>query len=258
MFRESFIFLDGVSYQKEALVWGQGVRDWNDFLFIQKVKGFSRIRKERADVKIKEVRQLFFDEEMFSLARVLPQKEHWRLFNDFCDEAVFLDIETEGYYGNVTVVGLYDGRETKSFVRGVNLDRSVLQRELAKYKLVVTYNGSSFDLPVLERFFQFRLEVPHIDLRGVCSRVGLRGGLKSIEQQLGIMRPALLKYVGGDDAAELWRCWKATGDRDFLDMLVAYNEEDIVNLEPIARFAVGKLWQDVRRGIVWARGVSGR
>lgn len=248
MLRESFIFLDRVSDRKESLIWGQGVRDWNDFLSIPKIRGFSRISKDHADGRIKDVRQLFFDEDMTSLARAIPSTEQWRLFADFCHDAVFLDIETEGYYGNVTVVGLYDGRETKTFVRGVNLDRSVLQRELAKHKLVVTYNGSSFDLPVLERYFNMRFDVPHVDLRGVCSRVGLRGGLKSIERQLGIFRPDSLKYVGGDDAAELWRCWKATGDRDYLDMLVAYNEEDVVNLLPVAKKAVGMLWEKVREG----------
>lgn len=89
--------------------------------------------------------------------------------------------------------------------------------------------------------------MPHIDLRGVCSRVGLIGGLKAIEQQLNIKRPDSIRYVTGNDAAELWRCWKATGDRDFLDMLVTYNEEDIVNLKPIADFAIKKLWGQIRK-----------
>ncbi len=231
---------------KESAIWHQGITDWNEFIASSKVKGFSRTTKEQADEKIRQVKRLFYNDEIELLAEVLPNKEHWRLYDDFKSETVFLDIETEGEYGNITVVGLFDGENTKTFVRGINLDRRLLQQELRKYKLVITYNGSSFDLPVMQKYFQVSPCMPHIDLRGVCSRVGLIGGLKAIEQQLGIKRPESIKYVSGNDAAELWHCWKATGDKDFLDMLVTYNEEDIVNLKPIADFAIKKLWEQIR------------
>ncbi|MBI4016088.1 MAG: ribonuclease H-like domain-containing protein [Candidatus Aenigmarchaeota archaeon] len=246
MFRQSFIFLPSVSYAKESAIWRQGITDWNEFITSSKVKGFSRTTKEQADEKIRQVKRLFYNDEIKLLAEVLPNKEHWRLYDDYKSEAVFLDVETEGEYGNITVVGLFDGENTKTFVRGINMDRKTIQQEIAKYKLLITYNGSSFDLPVIKRFFQLNPIVPHIDLRGVCSRIRLTGGLKSIEKQLGIKRPESIKYVNGNDAAELWHCWKATGDRDFLDMLVTYNEEDIVNLKPIADLAIKKLWEKVR------------
>lgn len=249
MFRESFIFLPRVSYAKEAVIWHQGIGDWNDFIGSSKVKGFSKKTKEIADERIRHVKRWFYNDEVSRLAQVLPKNEHWRLYDDFKSEAVFLDIETEGEYGNITVVGFFDGEQTKTFVRGINLDRKLLQQELEKYKLLITYNGSSFDLPVIKRYFQLNPSVPHIDLRGVCSRVGLVGGLKSIEQQLGIKRPESIQYVTGKDAAALWHCWKATGDKDFLDMLVTYNEEDIVNLKPIAILAIRKLWGQVKKNI---------
>ena len=246
MFRESFIFLPRVSYAKEAAIWQQGIGDWNEFIASSKVRGFSCAKKVQADEKIRHVKQWFYNDEVSRLAQALPKNEHWRLYDDFKSEAVFLDIETEGEYGNITVVGLFDGENTKTFVRGINLDRRVLQQEMEKYKLIITYNGSSFDLPVIRRFFQLNPVVPHIDLRGVCSRIGLTGGLKSIEQQLGIKRPESIKHVTGKDAAALWHCWKATGDKDFLDMLVTYNEEDIVNLKPIADLAIKRLWEKMR------------
>ncbi len=246
MLRESFIFLPRVSFVKERRIWEQGIKDWTDFLNAERIKGFSKEGREKAENCITHVRKWFYDDEVSQLSLAIPQQEHWRLYNDYKDEAVFLDIETEGYYGNITVVGLFDGENTKTFVRGINLDRRLVQQELQKHKLIITYNGSSFDLPVIKRYFQINPAVPHIDLRGVCSRIGLTGGLKAIEHQLGIKRPESIKYVNGNDAANLWHCWKATGDRDFLDMLVTYNEEDIVNLKLIAELAVKKLWQQTR------------
>ena len=242
MLKESFIFLDNTSYAKEAKIWQQNIRDWNDFLSIKKIKGFSKTSKENADLKIKIIKNAFFDDNMTFLSQILPKKEHWRLYDEYKSEAVFLDIETEGTYGNITVVGLFDGENTKTFVRGINLDRKLIQHELEKHKLIITYNGSSFDLPIIYRYFRIQPNIPHIDLRGVCSRAGLTGGLKSIEQQLNIKRPDSIKYVTGNDAAALWRCWKATGDSDFLNMLITYNEEDIINLKPIAETAIKRLW----------------
>src|SRR5690606_10514119 len=121
-------------------------------------------------------------------AHHLPDSEHWRLYDQFKDEAVYLDIETNGYRNGITIIGLSDGVDTKTMVRGHNFDKRMLTKELSKYKLIVTFNGQSFDIPVLERFFGIHVRVPHIDLRFVCQRAGLAGGLKSIEKQLNIKR----------------------------------------------------------------------
>jgi uncharacterized protein len=159
--------------------------------------------------------------------RIVPSQHHWRLYDRFKDEAVFLDIETDGYYGSITVVGLFDGQQTMTFVRGVNLERSILQRVLEKYKLIVTFNGASFDLPVMRRYF-------NID------------GLKSIEKQLGIVRDKEVQGVSGSDAVYLWQQFRATRSREFLDLLVKYNEEDVINLPLIARKVIPLLWEKTR------------
>ncbi len=245
MLRNSFIFLDRVSHTREALIWQQNIREWNDFLAAASVKGFSPAAKERANAEIAAFKQAFLEDNLSFLAETMPPQEHWRLYDEYKSEAVFLDIETAQEYGGITVVGLFDGEQTKTFVRGINLDKKILLQELRKYKMIITYNGSSFDLPVITKYFQINPNIPHIDLRGVCSRVGLVGGLKSIEKQLSIKRPESIKHVTGHDAAALWRCWKATGDRDFLDMLVTYNEEDIINLKPIAEVAIKRLWNKI-------------
>ncbi len=243
MLRNTFLFLPKVKATTEQNIWQQGIADWNAFVEAKKVKGFSAARKEAAHHKIHEFKTELWNENLNYLAKSIPQSEHWRLYDTFRDEAVFLDIETAGYYGSITVVGLYDGNETKTFIRGYNLDRSLLEKELQKYKLIVTFNGGSFDLPVIERFFGLRMHKPHVDLRHVCAKIGLTGGLKAIEKQRGIKRAEDVEGVSGSDAVYLWEQFKATKDTDYLNLLVKYNEEDIVNLKPLADHAVRELWK---------------
>ena len=99
---------------------------------------------------------------------MLPKNEHWRLYDFFKEEAVFLDIETNGLSNSnyITVVGLFNGVDTKIMVRGINLDFNALKQELKKYKLIVSFNGSVFDMPFIEKRYPGVLpQIPHFDLR---------------------------------------------------------------------------------------------
>ncbi|MEM3155005.1 MAG: ribonuclease H-like domain-containing protein [Candidatus Woesearchaeota archaeon] len=246
MLSQSFVLLPQVKRRTESKIWRQGIHSWDDFLSSESVKGVSKARKETFDWKLQEAKQRLRDQDSLFFARKIPFAEQWRLYNEFKDEAVYLDIETNGYYSSITVVGLSDGIDAKSFVRGFNLDRSLVIRELEKYKIVVTFNGASFDLPIMRRFFNIDFPLPHVDLRFVCQKVGLTGGLKSIEKQLNIRRRAEVEDISGEDAVYLWEMWKSTGDRDYLDKLVWYNEEDILNLRPLAEKVIPDLWKNVR------------
>ena len=99
----------------------------------------------------------------------------------------------------------------------------------------MTFNGSSFDLPILSYHFPLAVpRVPHFDLRHACRRVGLTGGLKSVEKQMGIARAREVEFVTGEEAVYLWRAWERSGRPNALKLLKRYNEEDTVNLRPIA------------------------
>jgi hypothetical protein len=246
MLQNSFVMLDGVRQRTERRIWRQGIANWDEFLATRHIKGFSTCRKERCDERLQEVRRKLAEQEALFFAHALPFQEQWRLWNEFKGEACYLDIETSGYYGAITMVGLCDGRETMQFVRGFNLEKRPLMDILSRFKLLVTFNGASFDLPVLERFFGFRPPLPHIDLRFVCQRLGLTGGLKAIERTLGIQRRESVRGMEGGDAVLLWELWRGTGNRDHLDKLAAYNEEDILNLRLIADRLIPRLWQEVR------------
>lgn len=246
MIQESFIFLQDISYKKEQQLWQQ-VHDWNAFLSSASIKGVSPKKKVFHDLQIHKAQQALHSENTTILANLFPKREHWRLYNKFKDEAVFLDIETSRSYGSITVIGLYDGENVKQLVKGFNLDKSLLAKELSRYKLLVTFNGASFDLPVIQRYFKDILpDTPHIDLRSVCTRLGWTGGLKQIEKQQGLSRPKEVQGMAGSDAVFLWDKFMVSQDQGYLDQLLLYNELDIRNLKPLANLAIPKLWDQTR------------
>ena len=172
----------------------------------------------------------------------LGLKEAWRAYPDFKDSCVYLDIETDGGQSadSVTMVGLYDGKEFQCLVKGENLEN--FRDVISKYSMVVTFFGSGFDIPILQkRFLGLRFDQIHLDLCPTLRRVGLKGGLKKIENQLGIFRGAETDGLNGYDAVLLWRRYERNRDESALQRLIAYNREDVVNLEKIAQVAFDKM-----------------
>jgi uncharacterized protein len=242
MIRSSFVILERVGARLELNLWQQGCCTWQDFCSARALNGISPSRKNYYDRRLEEARRALNLGESEHFSSLLPKAEVWRLYEHFRSEAVFLDIETSGYYGDVTIVGLFDGNRTMTMVKGINLDAKQLRRHLKRYKLIVSYNGLSFDAAVLERFCPGIMpKVPHFDLRFACQRLGLVGGLKKVEKMLGIKRAAAVEDMRGDDAVCLWNSFRSTGQRKYLQKLIAYNEEDIVNLQPIAEHAYSEL-----------------
>lgn len=246
MLENSFVLLPGVKQRTEQKFWKQEMNSWSDFIAAQQIKGISEARKERFDWHLKDAKLHLKEENEKFFAQALPSGEQWRLFDEFKDQACYLDIETSGYYGDITVVGISDGVDAKTMVKGFNLDRQLLMKELSKYKMIVTFNGASFDLPVIKKYFDVKPTVPHVDLRFVCQKIGHVGGLKAIEKKLNIQRRKEVQDMSGEDAVYLWQMWKSTGNREHLDKLVWYNEEDILNLKPLAEKTIPELWKKIR------------
>lgn len=177
MLKRTFIHLPGVGTRTEAHFWRIGLNTWEDFLGVKRVRGFSPDRLSRLKWGLEEsLAQL---EHLAYFAPRLPSPEHWRLFRHFRPRAAYLDIET---YGNtwpdllVTVVGLFNGVRMRQFVQGHNLES--FPQALEDFDLLITYNGTQFDLPVLRAYFpHLRLPPVHLDLRFILARLGFRGGL---------------------------------------------------------------------------------
>ncbi len=238
MIRNTFCILDGIGEKLERRLWKEGILTWQDFAESKNVLTFSGERKRLFDEK------LFVDERELAagnaryFSRRIKRREHWRLFESFKDEAVFLDIETNGFQpqsgGYATIVGLYDGFDYKCLVSGEDLSAENLSKELSRYKCLVTFYGAAFDIPFLLRTFQgVQFDIPHFDLCFAAKRIGIKGGLKKIENDLGIERDESVRGLDGYDAVRLWELARR-GSTGALETLIRYNREDTVNLSRIA------------------------
>lgn len=141
----------------------------------------------------------------------------------------YLDIETTFSHG-ISLIGIYRPDYGTIQLLGGGVNDLNLYNALEGVKTLVTFNGSSFDLPVIKKrlFSDLKSEFEHADLLYICRRQGLRGGLKVVEQRLGIARESV--GLTGWDAPRLWRRYEIYGDEDALSMLLTYNREDVINL----------------------------
>jgi hypothetical protein len=150
----------------------------------------------------------------------------------------FLDIETS-FEGEITVLGVYRGDGTIIQLVGREITRSNLLKSLTGITTIYTYNGSRFDLPIIKEKLGIDLDdyFATYDLMYDCWERNLYGGLKKVEQLLGIER--CLKDVNGRVAMELWDQYEKENNREALQVLLEYNKEDIINL-PILMEKLGK------------------
>ena len=142
----------------------------------------------------------------------------------------YLDIETS-HDRSIRVVGVYiPGLGTRQLVGGDISDVSVA-RLLEPATRLYTFNGDRFDLPMIRRELRLDLRqmLPTHDLLYECRARSLYGGLKAVERRLGIGRT--FPEVDGRMAMTLWWRYETLGEADALTLLLAYNREDIENLE---------------------------
>jgi uncharacterized protein len=237
MLTSSFIFLPGIGPVTERRWWQDGVLSWNEFLARPAVPGLSTARKRWYDDELRAAQSCAEQGRFHQLASRFPRREHWRLYQTFRSRAGYLDIETTGtspQEGDVTVVGLHHHGRTLSLVRGETLTAERLQTELDDCDLLVTFFGSRFDLPYLcAKFPGLRLPPWHFDLCFAARRLAFRGGLKHIEQELGMERNESIRGLDGWDAVRLWLQWN-DGDAAARDQLLAYNRADTEHLVLLA------------------------
>jgi uncharacterized protein len=229
----SFVHVPGVGERRERGFWQRGFTDWDAFLREHPAGAWRDLIASRLDPE--------------RAARDMPRREMWRLATAYTGRTAFLDIETTGLApgrDGVTCVGLSDGERVRALVQGRDLGR--LKSALEPFDLLVTYNGSCFDLPVLAAAFP---EIDfgrfhHIDLRYPLHRLGLKGGLKGVERALGLARAAEVEGADGYLAVLLWE-QHLRGHPRALETLVRYCLEDVVHLIPLLAHAYDRLVADL-------------
>lgn len=252
MLRQTFVHIPGIGAATERSLWQSGISCWDDFLARPDGAPFSEKRMRDIRPQVEESVKRLGDSDHGYFARTLPRKELWRAFADFPGKVAYLDIETTGLFhsDDITIIGIFDGKKVATFINGINMGD--VGNELAKYSVLVTFNGLRFDLPFIQsRMPQVPLGHLHIDLLYPLRRLGCRGGLKSIERQLGIAREDGLADLTGWDAVRLWNEYKRGSDAA-LQTLVRYNAADIVNLERLMEFSYAEL----KKGLLFSDAAS--
>ena len=239
MIQHTFCHLPGVSLRSERALWNAGVRTWDEA-----DHGVAGVIADRDHPAMREhiaqSRSAVRSGDLHFFADRLPTPELWRLFGQFREKAVYLDIETTGLgkgIDHITTIVAYDGLALEHFIHGRNLDQ--FPDYLRSVELLVTFNGKSFDLPFIQRQFGESFAPVHLDLRYILKSVGAQGGLKKCERQLGLDRGEL-DGVDGYMAVLLWREYRRSRNVRALETLLAYNSLDVLNLEPLMITAFNK------------------
>lgn len=230
MIENTFCHVQGIGEKTEQQLWAAGLRDWDDFRRCGKPP-LSAAKSATIREELHISQEAFESRNPAYFYHLLKGGQHWRLFRDFRDRVAYIDIETTGMASgldHITTISLYDGRQIRYYVYGDNLERFVA--DIFEYDLLVTYNGKCFDVPFIEQYFRTDLPHAHIDLRFVLNSLGYKGGLKRCEKQFGLSRDAL-DGVDGYFAVVLWHEYAVRGNGSALETLLAYNIEDVVNLE---------------------------
>lgn len=209
------------------------------------------------------------------LTAAVPYARDERLSGRNLRDFVFLDTETTGLAGAGTLAFMVgvgylerqarpDGAETEAFVVRQYFLRdpgdegpmlSLLDELLARKSGLVTFNGRSFDLPLLDnRYLMNRrpgrvLDLPHVDLlplsrRMYRARVG-SCALGSLEQSiLGVQRSG--EDVPGWLIPTLYSNYLRSGDVQPLTGVFYHNRLDLLSMVTLATRLVNEIHQPAR------------
>jgi uncharacterized protein len=246
MLESTFQLASGIGPGREQRLWRAGIARWDDFPAAPGV-ALSARADSSLRAAITDAAGALARGDADAVAALLPAGERWRMFPAFGAGALYLDIETgddDVRFEGISAIGMLDRDGPRLFLAGRDLH---LFPEAARdAKMLVTFNGLSFDVPILRRAFpDWRPPTCHVDLRHLLARLGHEGGLKAIERsralgRLRLARPAHLAGLGGWDAPWLWRRGR-DGDRAALRLFAEYNLYDAINLRTLMAYAYNAL-----------------
>ncbi len=230
MIENTFVHVDGVSENTEKKLWENGIKSWKDYCEnYDSIDFLSDKKKASIRNEINFSRGHLEDKNLKYFTEKLPLNQHWRLKD--LGKICFVDIETTGlsrWTDTLTVLGIYDGETPHIYIDGKDIEQGY--EKLKEFDTVVTFNGKQFDMPFIEQKSGEKFDFVHFDLRFLLKELGFAGGLKKIERELGIVRDESVAEVDGREAVRLWKRY-LRGDKEALEILLKYNEEDIVNLD---------------------------
>jgi len=164
-------------------------------------------------------------------------------FNDY--SYGFLDIETTGLSSSknkIILVGLLTKTYFYQFFAEERKEEVDILNELVcilkDIDILVTFNGTSFDIPFLNQRFKFHnidYKIPSassFDLYLIFKKYSTHFNLpnyklKTIEKLAGIQREDL---ISGKESVELFNKYEKNRKPDIKDIILLHNKEDILNM----------------------------
>lgn len=251
-----FSHLPGIGPETERRLRNTGIATWSDLCGALPILRMPENKREELGRLLERHEHAIRHDDIGFFLQQFKRRDHWTILDRYFEDACFFDIETAGEGGPpiITVIACLDSAGLHTFVAHENLDDFL--SHLDRVKLLVSYNGDSFDVPQVLRHFHIPvLPCPHLDLRWVCHHEGLKGGLKAVERQADIRRPGDLDGLDGRDAVWLWERWDISGERPARDRLVRYCGADAVSLKGLAALILrsrGSVCALPETGALWA------
>lgn len=167
------------------------------------------------------------------------------------DHFVIFDIETTGLnpsYNKIILIGMLYFKNNNLIIEQLFAEKSKDERELLlkfinkfnEFKIYISYNGHSFDIPFLNKRFEkndinYRIDpYMNIDIYKIVRKykaiLGLENcKLKTVENFLGIDRT---DTISGRESVELYKKYELTQNDDLKKKILLHNYEDILHLLP--------------------------
>src|SRR5438105_5999466 len=145
----TFQLTSGVGPGRERRLWREGLACWSELAAAPapalsvRADPALRAAAERATAALER-------RDVAELAGLLPSSEHWRLYGAFGDDAAYLDIETgDDVWGRegISAIGFLDREGPRLLLAGRDLH--LFPALARRWPLLVTFNGLSFDVPIL-------------------------------------------------------------------------------------------------------------
>ncbi len=117
MLINTFLHIPGVGEHIEKKLCKHGIFCWEDFLTNPQAYKLSGVKYDHICRYVLDSKENM--DNIYFFKTLMPYKHYWRLFKEFEHKTAYLDIETTGLYGkqdDITVIGIYDGDKTQSFV----------------------------------------------------------------------------------------------------------------------------------------------
>ncbi|HEX6837881.1 MAG TPA: hypothetical protein VF334_14985, partial [Polyangia bacterium] len=154
MLESTFQLAPGIGPVRERRLWCAGIARWDDFARATDGAPLSPAAARTLRAAVDDAAAALAARDADRLAARVPSREHWRLYDAFADDAAYLDIETSddvvGHAG-ISAIGILDRRGPRILLAGRDLH--AFPDVAAGWKLLVTFNGLSFDVPILRRAF---------------------------------------------------------------------------------------------------------